>query len=551
MEIKKEIIETMLNGTPEQRYFIGENNLFYFGWYYFSDMFTYKPAPFHLDFCQDWIDLENGVIDELMWEGFAESSKTTWAKIGKVHAICYKKKRYINWDSYDGDNSSNALSDIQDFLATNPKLITDFGKLYTKSRKKSNLLSDIDEENKPKSVLNFKTNNGIMLEAYSTQESPRGRVFGKDAYRPDHYTIDDFENNITKESYKITKKVKSHIDEIKRGLGPGGSILYLCNYITEEGSVAEIKERLKSNPRARVREIPVMDPQGTLAWPDKFVKTDEEAAQANRNITNKRSFKVSIESKRRSLGEKQFQTEMMNNPEGSGDYFFDRAIVRSKMRDARDPLKQIGALKVWSEYNPKYSFGAGADTSEGKGLDSSALAIFNFTRRPMLIVATYERNDVIPTLFGRDVKKHCEHYGECIICPETNGIGYSTLATLLELEYPNIYQREVKNKKTGKMMNEYGIRSAINGFGVRWDLYSSFKEGFEDGEFEIWDMDLLKEMYHFKKSDIELRQMEEGMTRHFDKLTAAVIGYEMRKHATPPEEKRKQLFFSKQEDYQP
>ena len=536
MKFKKELLEILKNGTQAERTYICEKNLNLFGLYYFPEFFVYKPAPFHFDFGDDWIKLEKGILTEAAWIAFRESAKTSWAKMGIIHAICYKKKNYINWDSYDKANSEAALFDIAVWLQTNKALQADFGNMLVRSS-----TQEKEEGQKVRRIGNFVTNNGIKVEAFSTQESTRGRIYK--TFRPDMYVFDDFENSKTKDSYPVTKKIIDHIDEAKAGLGPDGSLLFLGNYITEEGSVAHITEQIKMNKTGIVRMIPVVTGQ-EIAWPDKYELDDKSASIANQEIEDPKRFKISLESKRASLGNVVYETEMMNNPSGSGDYFFDRSIVRDAMRRVRVPVKEIGSLRIWSEHNAKYAFAGGLDTSEGKGLDSSAIAFINFTRRPMLVCATYERNDLTPVQFGHDAKKFGELYGECILCPEVNGIGYSTLATLLELEYPHIFQREVKNKKTGKLQNEYGIRSAINGFGVRWDLFSNFKTAFEDGEIEVWDADLLKEMYHFKKNDLELREMEEGMTRHFDKLTATVIAFGMKSHASLPEEKRKSMFFN-------
>ncbi len=536
-----EQIEFIKNSTPAQRYYIFENDLFGFGAYYFSEFFTFESAPFHFDFCRDFLMLESGELDEAAWIAFAESAKTSWAKIGIIHAICYKKKKYINWDSYDSANSENALFDVANYLATNKKLLADFGRLYTHRQKR-----DDQEEQKIRRIGNFITTTGIKCEAFSTQEPTRGRIYK--TVRPDMYVFDDFENSKTKLSYPVTQKIIDHIDEAKRGLAPGGCILYLGNYITEDGSVNHIIEKIQGNPKGITRNIPVLDARGTIAWPDKYVKTNKEAAAANSTIENKDYHKISLESKRAFLGQEVFETEMMNNPSGSGDYFFDRYFVKKKMNESRDPLRVIGKLKIWSEHNAKYSFGSGVDTAEGKGLDSSALAFINYTRKPALVCATYEADNLVPNLFGADVKRNCELYGECIVGIESNGIGYATIATLLELGYANIYRREVKNKTTGKLMNEFGYR--MTG-GIKYGLFSEFKTAFEDGELEIWDRDLLLEIYHFKLQDLAAMKMEEGMTRHFDKLTAAVIAWEMRKYALPPENKRKDMYISKQQDYKP
>ncbi len=537
----EELLKMITEGTSSQRHFIFDDDLYLFGQYYFSEFFTFESPDFHGDFCDDFIKLESGVLDEAAWIAFAESAKTSWAKIGVIHAICYKKKRYINWDSYDSANSENALFDIANFLVTNPKLIADFGMLYTRKQKRDN-----EEEQKMKRIGNFITTNGVKCEAFSTQESTRGRIFK--TIRPDMYVFDDFENSKTKLSYPVTQKVIDHINEAKRGLGPEGSILYLGNLISDDGSVNHIMEAVGANPKGIVRNIPVVDAKRNIAWPDKYVRTNKEATAINSGIADKYKRKVSLEAKREFLGDKVFETEMMNNPANSGDYFFNRKFVKDKMDKAIDPIKRIGNLKIWSEFNSKYRFGAGADTSEGKGLDSSAQTIINFTKVPAIVAATYDTNTLGPNLFAMDVKKNCELFGECILGVEKNGIGYATIATLLEIGYANLYQREVLNKISNKVMREFGFLMTA---GIKYGLFSEFKTSFEDGELEIQDYDLLNEMYHFRLQDLSSMKMEEGMTRHYDKLMSAVIAWEMRKHSLASSEEKKKKFISQQPDYTP
>ena len=92
---------------------------------------------------------------------------------------------------------------------------------------------------------NFVCENGVRIEAHSTQESVRGRLHLNQ--RPDALIADDIETNKTKESKAYTKQVRDHVTEAMAGMATNGFILYLGNYITEYGNIAWLMERAKSN----------------------------------------------------------------------------------------------------------------------------------------------------------------------------------------------------------------------------------------------------------------------------------------------------------------
>ncbi|MFA4833589.1 MAG: hypothetical protein WC619_01930 [Patescibacteria group bacterium] len=531
MPLSKEIFKIVHHGTAQQRKYICEKELVYFAIFYFPEFFTYKIAPYQYDFYEDCKKLISGELDEAAWIAFAESAKTSIAKIFVTWCICYSKKRYINYDSYDKGNSEVALFNIVLWLQTNQRLIADFGQLYYKKRS--------HQEASMKRISNFVTENGIKVEAFSTQESPRGRVFNH--LRPDLFILDDIENNITKESYPITKKIKSHIDEIKRGLsGQRGAVLYLGNLITEEGVIAHVMETVENNPRGMVRNIPVIA-DGKIAWPDKYVKTNEEAAKINATIENKDEQKISLEAKKASLGERVYETEMMNNPGKSGDLYFNRNIIRRLLKEVEEPLKEIAGLKIWRAFNAAHKYGQGGDTSEGKGLDANALTVIDYSTRPAVAVATFEDNLITPYNFAHEMKRAGLMFGECIACPEMNNTGFGTLAELLNI-YDNIYIREDKKKVGKQISNEYGLRMMS---GIKYDLFGSLREAIESGALLVLDAALLWEMYYYRKQDLNAMKIEEGMTRHFDKLTALAIAWEMRKYATPSKKDNEKPFKQK------
>lgn len=519
------IIEKLKTGTPEERLYICKREPVYFNVYYFPEYFTYPIAPFHYDLYDDCKGLTAGTLKEADWTIYRESAKTSIAKTALVcRAICFKLKRYINWDSYDKGNSEAALFDIALALQTNPRIIADFGQLYFKAKG--------DQNSSMKRISNFLTENGVRVEAFSTQESTRGRVFGN--YRPDLYVFDDIETSKTKDSYAITNQIKKHIDEARSGLGVNGSIAYLNNYISEEGVVASIIQSLKGRSDCVVRNIPVeiggtFEHMGEPTWPGKFVKTKAEAAKANIGITDALRRKVSLEAKREELGKATFETEMLNNPSKSDDLIFDREIIDRLILKAAAPKQNIAGFKIWHPYNPSHRYTWGADTAEGIEQDSCTTAFIDHTTIPARLVADYEDNAIAPDNFAYEIKREAEMFGLPYGAPETNNTGFATLAILKKIYPPGkIHQRRQEDKTKNIVVPEWGWRSTQQ---TKPEIVFQFKEAVESGSLEILDVDLLNECKYFRRRDIRMLKKEQGMTRHFDKLIAASIAWAMRNYA--------------------
>lgn len=524
----------VINGSIAMRRAILERDPKLFAIYYFTDYFKYKIPTFHNDLYDDCVRLTNGTYDEIMWCIFREGAKTSIAKTALLSwVICFKKKTNIKWDSYEQESGESALFDVTVALQTNKRLISDFGQLYYKKQTKEAL-----SEAKMKRLKNFKTENGISIATVTTQQALRARNL-QGSERTDLYIVDDIENNKTKDSSVITAGVIKHIEELRSGLSAGGSVLYLCNFITDSGSVAYIMDVLKNNPRAIVRSIPVVDSKGVIAWPSKFVHTDAEAIEVNRTIEDPKKHKISLEAKRRDLKPAVYDAEYMLNPAKSGDLFFEREKVMQAIEHARLPSETIADFKMWGKFNPKHRYGGGADTAEGIGGDSNASCWFDFTVVPNLLIGSFEDNNMPANTFGWELKRQGAILSYPFLVPEINQTGYATIAELINANYPKLYQREVKNKTNGVMQKELGWKATV---GTKHEVMADFKTSFEDGEFEIFDAGLLEEMKFYKKSDARIANREKGATRHFDKLRAAALAWHARKWAPLAQDERKQKY---------
>jgi len=284
----------MIEGNKEERVYLASLSFGLFSLYYFQHYFKYSLADYQKDFIKDCEELTDCKIRELIWITFREGAKTSTAKLYLIWLICYKRREYINIDSFDKENAERILFDIAYELTNNTRLRADFGLLFSKARG----IEDVKQNR----INNFITENGIRVEAHSTGESVRGRLHLNK--RPDFLLLDDFENNRTKESVAHTKQIRDHITEAMGGLAENGVILYLANYLSEHGNVQFLINRSKKDTMIRLRNIPIII-DGKPSWDSKYCLTDAE---------NKLTGKKSIESMQRQFGSYVFSYEFMNQP---------------------------------------------------------------------------------------------------------------------------------------------------------------------------------------------------------------------------------------------
>lgn len=305
-ERKKLLADMLVN--PELRREACRNDIALFSLYYFSHYHHYEMPDFHLKMYQDL--LFRGEFVGAMWIAFRESAKTSLAKISLAHMICYERKKFILWVSYDQRKAASNLYDVAFALQTNQKIIDDFGQLFYEAD------MEVDEErqkfSKKKSVKEFITVNKIKVIAYSTGMNIRGEVY--DSYRPDMVFMDDIETSKTVVSEAMTTEVTAFIDEMLSGTASHCNFLILANRISFNGSIIYLEDKVKTEVNWAVRDIPAMDEHGVIMWPQKYVRTDKEALEKNISIKNKVNKFISLESKERLLGYTTFNREMLNTP---------------------------------------------------------------------------------------------------------------------------------------------------------------------------------------------------------------------------------------------
>lgn len=308
-----ELLGIVMGEDTKARKIICEEDFKYFFVYYMTEYVKFPFADFHYDIFHSLGELNYGGVQHQLRElgiiAFRESAKTSIAKAYLLWSILFKKHYYIIVDSYEKSNSETILFDIIVQLQTNKKILHDFGQVYNVRKEGGEF-----KETTQKRISNFVTNNGIRVEAASTQESLRGRLHKSN--RIGLILADDFENNKTKDSEKVTAKVIEHFQEALAGMDANGAVIYLGNYITDKGSVQWMMNRAATDSKIKIFNIPLLDKgerDGSILWSSKYCFSKEEAALTG---------KVSIDELEQKLGPTTFQIEMLNNPHASDTNFF-------------------------------------------------------------------------------------------------------------------------------------------------------------------------------------------------------------------------------------
>lgn len=546
MKLTKEKIELLTNGTRDERIYACARSFKLFAVYYYAHYFRYKIAPFQDEFYQDFEDLVYGRIKEAAWVGYRESAKTSiganmglaWIAARKLVIDALKAKgenvdswgvrRYVNVDCYDKTNAENLLFDLVTELQTNDKIIADFGQLYNTPRTKEQVdLKRIDK---------FNTTSGVRFEAHTALTPTRGRKVGTS--RPDFRLADDLENAITAESPAVTEKIIKVLSESKAGLPDYAASLTLGNYISEEGVVAYIMKLIRGGGGV-VRFVPVVDKQGNISWPDKYVKTDAEAAEINATISDPTLRKVSLESKKRELnagGRRVYEIEMMLDPAAAGSPFFDRTVIDRLISQCIEAKEIKAGLYLWGEYNPAHAWGIGADTGKGNGGDHSTSCLIDFTPSPARQIGSYANNLIPADQFAYELKRQGDLYGTCLVGPEKNSESGGSCLTTLKMIYPTekIYRQVPLDRISDQPLGSGELGWETNS-ATKYTILNDLKTAVEDGLLTINDERILREMRSFTYTDADdLGRNRVGhYTKHFDLLMATAIAWAMRKYAVP------------------
>jgi len=190
-------------------------------------------------------------------------------------------------------------------------------------------------------------------------------------------------------------------------------------------------------------------------------------------------------------------------------------------------LAREGARKgEWIYYDEpiaNHRYVVAGDPAEGVGQDSAATVVWDFTPVRPKVVAEYANANIAPDMFAFELKNAGEKYRMALIAVERNNHGFATLTKLKE-EYPEekIYKDEKdrlgwQTNLATKPKMMFDLNTAVN-----------------DDLVDIPSKRILIEMQLYDQRELDSAKFDPEATRHFDLLTAAAIGFQMKSYAPPP-----------------
>jgi len=498
MESKQFLKDIAINGTPAEKkelfsFTLEDSNekilkkFKLFSRSCYPHYFHNKSAPFHdrmvLNYIQSYRGDNNGI--EIAFRGAA---KTSMLKLVVTFVLLNDKdkwRKYVKILSKDLKNAKQFTTDVYNNLIAVQHI---YGDVFEKE----------GDTKREETMGGFTMKSQVKLQAGTVGQTQRGHL--QDAFRPDWIIFEDIEDRESISSIIITEGIINRCDEAIQGLSFTGSYQVNANYISDAGSV----QWFLNKPKINAHIVPIIEPNGTPTW-DRYSPEKLEQLQADTD---------------------DWAGEYLCDPTRTGDKFFDITKVRSMLEEAVPPTKVSSSVRYWADYDPSHRYGAGIDLSDGIGKDSCAVTLFDFKLGEQ--VASADENNIAPDLFTYEAIRLGREFGNCILAPETNNTcGGIAVRVLKEEQYPNVYQKELTDNVNNTFSKVLGWHTNSK---TKPDMFYEFRKDFNDGLIKIKDERLLREMLAFTKADLKDARAS-AVTRHFDILTSACIGWQMKDHA--------------------
>lgn len=455
------------------RYYKSQSPNFHY-WIIFNMVKTYQGK-------QNYMDL-----------GFRGCAKTSLTKLFLAFVFLCDISEYRKYIKVLTKNQGNAKQIVTDVYNHMIEVQDIYGNYF---------LKDSDKK-REETMGSFTTTDGRKLLSGTIGMTQRGHL--QDAARPDFILFDDVEDRDSIDSLAITDSTIKAIDEALTGLSADGTYIVNGNYISEEGVI----QWFMNKPNILVDIIPILDVNGNPTWGQRYPMEKIEEL--------------------RNGGTDDFYGEYMCDPSRSDATFFDRARVDAAIAESKQPDKESAGVRYYTEYQPHHVYAIGADISEGIGKDSSTMFGWDFgdlngvTRDAI----SYHNNQIAPDIFGHELMRVGSEFGNCLLAPERNNVGHGTIVAIKG--YPNIFTAREESKRGVQVKETLGWHTNRK---TKPMMFFEFRKDWNDGLIEIRDIHLLKEMRAYTTMD--LTDTRTGLaTRHFDLLTAAVIGYQMKKYVS-------------------
>jgi len=181
--------------------------------------------------------------------------------------------------------------------------------------------------------------------------------------------------------------------------------------------------------------------------------------------------------------------------------------------DSKEPFSDHGHWLCYRKPEPKHLYVIGVDVSKGTENDSSCMQVIDITNpRAMKQVAVYDRNDIDPFDFTKEVFEMGRLYNNAYLIVENNTYGHEVCRRLhTDFQYEHLY-KEYKKK-------EFGVTSSekTKSLGT-----SYLKKEIEENCVQIFDNGTFQQLCDFIEVKPDVFKCPEGSRYHDDRVMALV-----------------------------
>ena len=204
----------------------------------------------------------------------------------------------------------------------------------------------------------------------------------------------------------------------------------------------------------------------------------------------------------RNTSPEQFQSEFECEFLGS----IDTLIAPSKIKNTPHipPIESKGGLQMFEKPIKGNTYVCTVDVARGTTKDYSAFIIFDVTKIPYTVVATYKNNEVKPFVFPSIIEKTCKGFNDAHVLVEVNDLGQQISDTMqYELEYENMLMTTQRGR-AGQVLGA-GFSGRGTSIGVRMTKQikkigcSGFKTLIESDKLIVNDFNIIEEMSTFSR----------------------------------------------------
>lgn len=174
-----------------------------------------------------------------------------------------------------------------------------------------------------------------------------------------------------------------------------------------------------------------------------------------------------------------------------------------------------GPFKMWLAPQKDAQYVIGADVAEGlvSGDYSVAIVLDND-----LNVCAKWRGHTDPDLFGKEIVKLAMLYNEAYVAVENNNHGLTTLKSIVNEDYYNLFYTKIYDKVNDTITKKLGWSTNVRTKPLAIDKLAEYiRERF----FGMWDIEIIEELYSYVIDDKGRTNAQEG--KHDDCVMALAI----------------------------